>query len=183
MTIPTPEGESGQSRIQIGKPMPKPCPACQAISTAGYCKLPNCPTAPDPTPQPAPVDVVEGRRLLAEAEEYGGSDELRVWLIENAPALLSAAEERDAAKAESGASTKTLLSLPSGDYPVHANVAEAFEVMRSERDGAAEALRRLGSMEAFEFSRSINPAQDAELLARVIYARDALASLTKEGGE
>lgn len=58
-------------------------------------------------------------------------------------ALLSAAEERDAAKAESGASTKTLLSLPSGDYPVHANVAEAFDSLRSERDALKAEVGRL----------------------------------------
>lgn len=215
----------------------------------------------DPTPQPAPVDVAEGRpdetalgQLIwhSSGEDEGpdvgisvglGSDrflyfgELATatladhdidvketgdgwWLVFYGPtdadtrvvalapdtyaardfmdrmfsltrALLSAAEERDAAKAESGASTKTLLSLPSGDYPVHANVAAAFEAMRSERDRATAALRRVRDQMA-ECKWSVTPenaeanVKTASMFISAWNLREidaALASLTKEGGE
>lgn len=34
------------SLIQVGKPMPYFCPACQAIPRLGHCNLAGCPTAP-----------------------------------------------------------------------------------------------------------------------------------------
>jgi hypothetical protein len=40
------------------------------------------------------------------------------------------------------------------------------------------ALWRLGSMEAFEISRGVNPVQDAELIARIEYARKAVGKTT-----
>jgi hypothetical protein len=32
--------------IEVGKPLPYFCPACQAFPQAGYCKLAGCPTSP-----------------------------------------------------------------------------------------------------------------------------------------
>lgn len=168
--------------------------------------------AADPTPQPAPVDVAEGRRLLDaqmvlvdkaarhQAILTSEFEKQRAEILEDTTltvpvilfaALLSAAEERDAAKAESGASTKTLLSLPSGDYPVHANVAAAFEAMRSERDRATAALRRVRDQMA-ECKWSVTPenaeanVKTASMFISAWNLREidaALASLTKEGGE
>lgn len=54
--------------IEVGKPLPYFCPACQAFPQAGYCKLAGCPTNPaensaadgvgrDPRPHPeAPAE-------------------------------------------------------------------------------------------------------------------------------
>lgn len=55
--------------IEIGKPMPYFCPACQAIPTAGYCKLAGCPTAPDPD-QNQPSEVKEGGAQMASALQW-----------------------------------------------------------------------------------------------------------------
>ena len=54
--------------------------------------------------------------------------------------------------------------------------AEAAERLNGE---LREALERLGSMEAFNLSRAIDPKHDAELLARIDFARAALDSKEK----
>lgn len=47
---PSPCGEPDQSTVVATATlaaMPYFCPACQAIPTAGYCRLKGCPTAPE----------------------------------------------------------------------------------------------------------------------------------------
>lgn len=48
---------------------------------------------------------------------------------------------------------------------------EQLQAIEAERDGLRKALVRLGSMEAFEGSRSIDKDRDRELLARIDFAR------------
>jgi len=50
----TPPDDMRPNKLEVGKPLPYFCPACQAIPTAGYCRLAGCPTAPSP--------LVEGGR-------------------------------------------------------------------------------------------------------------------------
>jgi len=58
---------------------------------------------------------------------------------------------------------------------------EQLEQKEKELQGYKGALERLSSMEAFEMPRFMNDVSDKELLARIDYARTALANLG--GGE
>lgn len=61
------------------------------------------------------------------------------------------------------------------DAAYHSAAATARECER-----LTKALERLGSMEAFEVARAVNVAADAELLARISFARAVLAAQPEE---
>lgn len=46
MANPETANDAGPNTIEVGKPMPYFCQACQAIPRAGFCRLAGCPTAP-----------------------------------------------------------------------------------------------------------------------------------------
>ena len=52
-----------------------------------------------------------------------------------------------------------------------ASVVSTMEIQRLKNQRLLKALERLGSMEAFDLSRSIQPKYDKELLARIDFAR------------
>jgi hypothetical protein len=49
-----------------------------------------------------------------------------------------------------------------------------LEPLLAERDRYRAALERLGDMNAFDLPRATDPVRDAELLARIDYAREVL---------
>lgn len=72
---------------------------------------------------------------------------------------------------------------PQADHIATANplnvttLAQAYLATHAALTSAEAALERLGSMEAFETSRMIDKLHDAELLARIEFARSTLAAL------
>lgn len=67
--------------------------------------------------------------------------------------------------------------LKSGEYD-GSDIMQAWiwvEALCAERDRYREALVRLGSMEAFTFGGVLDKVRDAELLARIQYAREMSA--------
>lgn len=59
----------------------------------------------------------------------------------------------------------------------HDVVGEAIDLMdrlQAENQRLQEALQRLGSMEAFDISRAVDPDKDKELIARINFANAAL---------
>lgn len=68
---------------------------------------------------------------------------------------------------------------PTGSYPANdrafiADTREAIPALVAEVERLREALRRLGSCEAFKGARALDQDRDEELLARIDFARAAL---------
>lgn len=72
----------------------------------------------------------------------------------------------------------TILQVVSDNYRSWRETSDAALSLKAEVERLRGALERLGSMEAFEGARATDAVRDAELLARITFARAALSQST-----